>query len=364
MNPARSARVYARYARELSRHWDRPLHVTAAKLVLSRILFGRGPREFDGFGFTTKPLREWRSYVVERERRRRQREFTPGALRDLDQDKVAFWRACRAAGLPTPPITAVIAPPAGATTDLEIPVARTGAELREIIEPLADFAGFAKPLAGGLGYGAFTFDAHGGSATVGSSELSAEALFDRCRSVKVGGGGYLLQPRLKTHDALSPIMPGPGLGTFRLVTFLNSDGVVETPWAVLKIPARGQVVCHPRLGAIMAPVDFATGRIGRAVGPTSGTRIVDEIEQNPETGVRIEGVQVPGWDEIVSLVERAARAFDRIPCLGWDVAVTDRGPMLLESNWGFGITGQQMVLDRGLRLELDRQFSRCARGDG
>jgi hypothetical protein len=41
---------------------------------------------------------------------------------------------------------------------------------------------------------------------------------------------------------------------------------------------------------------------------------------------------IPGWREPRELALRAAAAFDVLPALGWDVAVTDDGIVLTEGN--------------------------------
>lgn len=369
MRLIRSARVYARHARGLCRHWNRPLVSTAAKLLLGRVLYGRGPHEFNEYRFTVKPVRAWRDYVVDVERRRLQRRAAPAAFRRLEEDKVLFWKRCTDAGLPTVPITAVLASARAAPTDppsseSRLDVVRTGAELRGLLHPLDPFAGFAKPVGGGQGYGAFTFEVRGGRVSTASGEMSFEELYDHCMSLPFAADGYVIQPRMCVHPGLAEVMPGPGLGTIRLVTFLAPDGTVAIPWAVLKIPGRGQVVCNPRLGALILPVDLATGRLGTAVGPTPDTWVVHELEAHPDTGVRFDDVVVPGWTDVVRLVERAARDFAELPCLGWDLAITDEGPLLLETNWAFGIYTQQIALDRGLRTELRQHYARCTTPGG
>jgi hypothetical protein len=356
-----SLRTYAGWARDLSSHYHRPLPGTIAKLLTGRVLFGRGPHEFNEYRFALKPVWEWRHYVIERQRRRMQRDAAPECFRSIEEDKVRFWERCVDHDLPTVPITAVILRGHATAFEGRVPAARSGAELCALLEPLADFEGFAKPLGGGQGYGAFTFTVRGGIIATASWTGSAQDLFDHCTSSRFGRAGYLLQPRLHVHPDLAEVMPGPGLGTIRLVTFLRPDANITIPWAVMKIPAPGQIVCHPRLGALMVPVDMQSGRLGTAVGPTADSPVVREHEIHPLTGRRFADTVVPGWLEIIGLLRRAARAFQELPCLGWDVAVAEQGPVLIETNWGFGIHSQQAALNRGLRSELRRHFASCKR---
>jgi hypothetical protein len=55
-------------------------------------------------------------------------------------------------------------------------------------------------------------------------------------------------------------------------------------------------------------------------------------ERHPVTGVEVAGRPVPCWDQVVALAQRAHRvASDRV-LVGWDIAVTPQGAILLEGN--------------------------------
>jgi len=57
-----------------------------------------------------------------------------------------------------------------------------------------------------------------------------------------------------------------------------------------------------------------------------------EIERHPVTGLGLIGLQPPMWNDIVRLGKRAAFAFLPSRCLGWDIAATSAGPVLIEAN--------------------------------
>jgi hypothetical protein len=50
------------------------------------------------------------------------------------------------------------------------------------------------------------------------------------------------------------------------------------------------------------------------------------------TGAQIKGRRLPLWAETVDLVCRAHAAFSDRITVGWDVAITDRGPVIIEGN--------------------------------
>ena len=56
------------------------------------------------------------------------------------------------------------------------------------------------------------------------------------------------------------------------------------------------------------------------------------------------GFALPHWDECISLVCRAHDdAFPAFAALGWDVALTPAGPVLLETNLNWGMLGHQRL---------------------
>jgi hypothetical protein len=84
-------------------------------------------------------------------------------------------------------------------------------------------------------------------------------------------------------------------------------------------------------GGILANVDLASGRLGRAtdIGLTPDIGWVDE---HPDTKAAITGRRLPLWPEVLALASRAHAAFSHRVLVGWDIAVAADGPCLVEGN--------------------------------
>ncbi|HEY0972449.1 MAG TPA: sugar-transfer associated ATP-grasp domain-containing protein [Gemmatimonadales bacterium] len=139
----------------------------------------------------------------------------------------------------------------------------------------------------------------------------------------------LLQPCLRNHADLLPLTPG-ALCTLRVVTVREPGGRAQAILAAYKMARAGAVGDNTDLGGISAPMDLTTGVLGPGVGPRGAVRVT--YEHHPDTGAEIAGREVPFWREAVALAIRGLDASNRLPSLGWDIAITDEGPVLLEGN--------------------------------
>ena len=145
----------------------------------------------------------------------------------------------------------------------------------------------------------------------------------------------LVQPRGVNHADLSDL-GGAALSSLRVMSIRNDRGEVEVLFAVFKISSRGaSVVDNFHAGGFVAGVDIATGELGEASdwGIKQPGRW---LAVHPVTGAQIAGRRLPHWQETIDLVRRAHETIERI-VVGWDVAITDRGPAIIEGNGQFGL---------------------------
>ena len=173
-------------------------------------------------------------------------------------------------------------------------------------------------------YAAGTYrDAEGRGLT--ATEL-AEHLKSRAKLQK-----RVIEARLSNHSGLADLNLG-ALATVRILTARNEQGGIEAPHAVFRMPQRvGAHVDNIHAGGIAAAVDLSTGGLGRA---TDLGVSVDSAwhARHPVTGAAIEGRILPHWQAAIALVQRAHdRIGDRV-AVGWDVAILEDGPCLIEGN--------------------------------
>ena len=150
----------------------------------------------------------------------------------------------------------------------------------------------------------------------------------------------LLQQLYRNAHELACIAPR-ALGTIRLLTLRDLDENVSIVAAVAKIPTGDAQTDHMRLGGIAAPIEVATGRLSTGVTKAK-YGFVSECTHHPDTGVALEGFQMPRWNEACDLAINAHRALKQLVCIGWDIAILDSGPVIVEGNDNPGHTSSQM----------------------
>ena len=80
---------------------------------------------------------------------------------------------------------------------------------------------------------------------------------------------------------------------------------------------------------------------------------------HPDSGIEFAGYSIPEWDAVLDLARRAQAAFPYYPLLGFDIAVTPAGPVLLEINAYPDIVMQEqssgpLLADRAILAEFIR----------
>lgn len=153
---------------------------------------------------------------------------------------------------------------------------------------------------------------------------------------------YIVQQRLSNHPELRDLSP-VGLCTVRVVTVRSpSDDAPRILLCAFRIPKSGDIADNFARGGVACSIDVQTGVLGLAVLKDLHHAHLD-LERHPDNGARITGRTLPCWDEVKALALRAHRCFPQFPSIGWDVAIADRGPLLLEANYNWDSVLAQQV---------------------
>jgi hypothetical protein len=167
----------------------------------------------------------------------------------------------------------------------------------------------------------------------------------------VAGGDWIIQEKLDNSPFISKLLPTVApLSTFRIITASrhglsnNAAGEegVKSLSCVFRAGLEGASTDHK---SIMFDVDMETGKILKGSTTTHwyrvglhhafrGTMSVGhDITNHPDTGVPITGNVIKEIKEMKQLCEDAHfKLMKDVPICGWDVAITNKGVLLLEVN--------------------------------
>lgn len=163
----------------------------------------------------------------------------------------------------------------------------------------------------------------GGGITV--REVAPDTDAAAFRAEVMAAGQSVVDEFITQHPRMSEVYPG-SVNTVRLITFLRPDGEVRLLAAVLRI-GNGGSIDNFASGGMYTMLDAE----GRALYP-GVDKNSNVYDVHPVTGVPIVGFEVPKYDEVVALAESLARRTPEAPYVGWDLAITESGPVVIEGN--------------------------------
>lgn len=264
----------------------------------------------------------------------------------LLRDKFLFSQLAESLNIPSPKVRAVCTPESLLWVE-------TG-ELRSYENLLADRSlrvdAVCKPADGIMGSDVFLLKIEDGRLFIGGAEASAE---DFRRKLKTR---HILQDRISQHAALSRLY-GLAINTLRLVTY-NQDGAVSLFSAGFRVGTGGAHTDNWSAGGILLAIDPQSGRVqGEGyMKPAFGLRVAC----HPDSGIQFDGFEVPDFQKAADLVCGFHTYLPGIHSIGWDVAITPEGPVVVEGNddWDGAVS---MVLDPQFRERFTAMYDRAPR---
>ena len=203
---------------------------------------------------------------------------------------------------------------------------------KEFLRNEAKYPIFCKPADSSMSLGVASIEFYDNSDDTlvrsggGRTDLSTfvEAAFDT-----FGEKGYLIQRKLRPHPALREVC-GDTVGCARIVT-VTENGRTEPLYAMWKIPAVGAIADNLwREGNMRAEIDVESGEVLRCFRGNGVDREV--IEEHPDTERSLLKLQLPDWEKTLEVVRQAGGLMKNTVIIGWDVAMCEQGPVIVEAN--------------------------------
>lgn len=137
------------------------------------------------------------------------------------------------------------------------------------------------------------------------------------------------------------------INTIRVMTS-NINGKVKIFCMIARIGNSVNLQDNFHQGGTGVLIDTEKGiLVGKATN-----KDMEEFISHPLTNIKFDGYKIPHFNEISNLCLEAAKKFPKTNVIGWDVAITDKGPLIIEGNNGPGFDLVQVVMNKGTKYML------------
>lgn len=143
--------------------------------------------------------------------------------------------------------------------------------------------------------------------------------------------GYLIEEKI-VQDPVMNVLSGSSLNSVRISTLMTKEGEVLLDFAMLRVGKEGSLTDNLHQGGFVVNIALQDGALGAS---TFGYRGKEGpwVEEKPvKVSELFEGGVVPCWKGMVALAKRAAALSPELRTVGWDIALTGNGPVLMEGN--------------------------------
>ena len=162
----------------------------------------------------------------------------------------------------------------------------------------------------------------------------------------ISHGPHVVEERVIQNEALSALNPS-SVNTIRCITLNTRNGVVVA-YCFMKIGQGGSFIDNGGAGGILVGIDHTTGILD-----TDGyDELNKRYETHPDTGIRFAGYQLPEFQKMLDICCEMSALTPRVKCIGWDMAYTDNGWVVIEGNGMTQMIGPQIVWKRGIKSEM------------
>lgn len=309
---------------------DRSIPFQIADIVAHKLRINTCPGDYYRFGFYRKQLswEEKSRYIGQFGSMYWPYELNPCKCLVTLTNKYIFKNLARGFGLPTPKLISTIG---------RFHEVRTRTQLEALLRECSrDIV--LKPISSAGGHRIVVLERAAG----GFARFGEPVEFDRIwEHVQTGWDmGFLVEERVRNHPQYSDLHPD-SLNCFRVVTLRLQNGEQRFINWGLKVGRDRLQVDNAGAGGIWIVFD----RLGKTTAAFADY-LRTPITHHPNTERPLVGLRLEEVDAVFALAETASNRFSMMGTIGWDIALTDQGPMIIEGNtlWG----GEAQILQGGM----------------
>ena len=246
------------------------------------------------------------------------------------QDKFLFGQYLISLGFPTPPILGLC------DTEGIVWMATGQKESWQALSSHDPLDGFLKDVLGRCGEAVYPLRITDKKIYLDDKEISPDELQRQI------DGKYIIQQRIYQHAEVNRIYPH-SINTIRFITLRKGDEIILAS-GTFRMGAGGNRFDNWAGGGIGVGIDVETGKLHEE--GTFRLGFGGRVKAHPESGVQFSTFEIPYYRESAEMVRQLHTFFYGVHSIGWDIAITEKGPVVIEGNNSWDIAFQQFHDDK------------------
>jgi len=201
------------------------------------------------------------------------------------------------------------------------------------IESISDLMHFFKDLMHTTGKKSLFLKHHGEMGGVGCFLLKESHLEQTLMEIgqNLLNGSFIHQETVVQHPEIDRIY-SHSLNTVRFETYLNPQGEKKIRTCYIRFGNNGSIVDNGAAGGIAVPVSIESGQLAETgYKKARGLQKKVKYVKHPESDILFKDFTVPYFEEAKNLAFQCLK-FVPDGYIGWDIAITQNGPILIEGN--------------------------------
>ena len=324
---------------------------TNCNIIFNRIVtilrYGTIDEYYYMYGLDVKRDISDQDYVTYREFRKKRDSLNlsnPHNSSSVLRNKLLFHAIASSLQIPTPK---VVAYSNNGTLMFLSPHQTVNDDWKVITEHFKESTVFIKPLDGECGVGIIKCMIHNDQLFVNSAIITPSELKNMCKK-----GRYIIQKAISQHPEMNR-MYDKSVNTIRMTTVKNLlTQEIEILSPTLRVGANGNFVDNFSKGGVIISMDPNTGKLADwgFFKPQYGFK----AKFHPDTNVEFATFKIPFYNQAKELAKQFHSFLD-LHSIGWDIAITEDGPIFIEGNDNWEINLPQ-TFENPLKKEFKRLF--------
>ena len=268
--------------------------------------------------------------------------------RVITADKFYFNVFLEKFGIPTPPVYCFIKDKKVLYVDAQFEIDTQQDTIQQLKQLFSrDMDAFCKPSSGQLGNGIFALKIQNSKIYADGKLIDIDKLIEILLSAN-----YLVQKRIYQHSIMNKLCDST-INSIRMQTVMTKDGVVVPFGAGLRIGRKGSSVDNWAKGGVFVGIDMEKGKLMEMgfLKPQYGA----STKEHPDTHFVFKGFEIPYYKEAEQMAKELHKRLYRCHSVGWDIAITEDGPMFIEGNGLWEISLIQAA-HGGLKKKIEKYF--------